>query len=154
MQVADNTVVSIDYTVMDENQNVIDSSQGREPLQYVHGAQNIVPGLENALAGRTTGEELEVVVPPEEGYGERDEQLVQDVPKQMFEGVEEIQPGMQFRANTPAGPRLVTVAQVKDDAVTVDANHPLAGQTLHFKVAVRDVREVTPEDTANGQPQA
>ena len=147
MQISNDTVVSIDYTLTDEEQQVLDSSDGREPLKYLHGHGNIIPGLEAELEGKTEGDELEVAVPPERGYGEHDERLLKDVPRNMFEGVDEIKPGMQFQAQTQSGQTtMMTVAKVEGDSVTVDANHPLAGKTLHFKVAVREVRDATPEE--------
>jgi len=150
MQVADKTVVRFDYTLKDDAGNVLDSSQGREPLAYLHGVGQIVPGLEQAIAGKAEGDELSVTVEPKEGYGEHDPQLVQPVPRDRFEGVAQIEPGMQFTAQTQAGPRKVTVTQVDEQAVTVDANHPLAGQTLHFDVKVVEVREATPDEIAHG----
>jgi len=150
-QIAENKVVSIDYKLQDDEGRVLDSSEGREPLQYLHGKGNIIPGLEQALTGREVGEEVKVDVPPEEAYGQRDPQLVQSVSKSLFQGVEKIQPGMQFQAQTPEGNRVVTVVDVAEEEVKIDANHPLAGQTLHFDVAVRDVREATPEEQQAGR---
>ena len=150
MQIADNTVVSIDYTLTGDDAQVIDSSQGREPLKYLHGAGQIVPGLEQALTGKQAGDEVKVEVAPEGAYGPRDEQLVQQVPRDAFQGVEKVEAGMQFQAQTPQGPRVVTVAAVDEEQVTVDANHPLAGRTLHFEVAVREVREATEEEQQQG----
>ncbi len=150
MNVQDKTVVSFDYTVKDDAGELIDSSQGREPLAYLHGVGQIVPGLEQAMVGKTPGEELSVTVEPAEGYGERSEELIQPVPRDRFQGVDDIQPGMQFTAQTEAGPRTVTVTDVGEEQVTIDANHPLAGQTLHFDIKVVDVREATEEELANG----
>ncbi len=150
MNVQEKTVVSFAYTVKDEAGEVLDTSEGREPLAYLHGMGQIVPGLEQAMAGKEPGEQLRVVVEPAEGYGEHDPQLIQPVPRDRFQGVDDIQPGMQFTAQTEAGPRTVTVTEVTDDQVTVDANHPLAGQTLHFDVKVVEVREATPEELAHG----
>ena len=114
MQVAKDKVVTIDYTLTGPQGNVLDTSQGRGPLAYLHGAGNIIPGLEQALEGKGEGEKLSVNVSPEQGYGSRDENMVQSVPRDRFRGVENIQPGMQFQANTPAGPRVVTVVGVRD----------------------------------------
>jgi FKBP-type peptidyl-prolyl cis-trans isomerase SlyD len=144
-------VVLIHYTLTDDAGEVLDSSAGREPLAYLHGKGNIIPGLENALAGKKVGEKLNVKVEPAQGYGERDEQLVQAVPRQAFESVGEVNPGMQFQAQTPQGEtRIVTVTQVADDLVTVDANHPLAGTHLTFDVEVTEVRDATPEELEHG----
>lgn len=150
MAIEKDKVVSIDYTLTGENGQVLDSSQGREPLAYLHGAGNIIPGLENALEGKSEGDQLNVAIPPEEAYGPRDERMVQPVPRAAFQGVPEIQPGMQFEAKTNAGPRLITVVGVQGDEVTIDANHPLAGATLNFDVKVVNVRDATSEEKTHG----
>ncbi|MFW5926571.1 MAG: FKBP-type peptidyl-prolyl cis-trans isomerase [Wenzhouxiangella sp.] len=154
MQIANNTVVSIDYTLTDDDGQVIDSSEGREPLVYLHGHQNIIPGLEKAIEGHSEGEELDVSVDPEEGYGPYREELVQDVPREAFEGVDKVEPGMTFRAESNAGPMTVTVKEVGDDSVTVDGNHMLAGQVLNFKVAIKGVREATETEIEQGSAEA
>ncbi|MDB5322660.1 MAG: peptidylprolyl isomerase [Phycisphaerales bacterium] len=150
MQIEKNTVATIDYTLTDPNGQVIDTSKGRKPLAYLHGASNIIPGLESALEGKGAGESLAVTVPAEQGYGARDPNLVQPVPRSNFQGVPEIKPGMQFQAQTPDGARVVTVVNVDDQNVTVDANHPLAGMDLKFDVNVVDVRPATPEEVTHG----
>ena len=153
MQVAKNKVVAIDYTLTNPQGEVLDSSRGGEPLSYLHGARNIIPGLEQALEGRAAGEEVHVTVPPEQAYGTRNEQLVQEVPRTMFgDPGREITPGMQFQGRTAEGMHLVTVAGLSPDGQTVriDANHPLAGQTLVFNVKVVDVRDVTQEEIDPG----
>ena len=150
MQVSENKVVSIHYTLKNDAGEVIDSSEGREPLSYLHGAGNIIPGLEKALEGKDVGEHVDVSIAPEEAYGERNDALVQAVPRSAFEGVDEIQPGMQFQAQTPAGMQILTVVKVEGDEVVVDGNHPLAGETLHFSVDIADVREATEEEKSHG----
>ena len=150
MQVLKDKVVSIDYTLTGKDGNVLDSSQGKAPLQYLHGRGNIIPGLESALEGKNEGEQVKVSVPPGQAYGERDERMVQPVPRSSFQGVEKIEPGMQFQANTQAGPRIVTIVGVTPDQVTVDANHPLAGQTLNFDVKVVGIRDATQEELSHG----
>jgi FKBP-type peptidyl-prolyl cis-trans isomerase SlyD len=147
MQIAQNTVVSIDYTLTDADGQVIDSSQGREPLTYVHGSGQLIPGLESALEGQSAGNDVEVKVAPDEAYGERDERLVQAVPRAAFQGVDRVETGMRFQARGDEGQsRLITVTAVEGDTVTIDANHPLAGKPLHFKVSIVEVREA---DEAN-----
>lgn len=146
MKIGEDKVVSIHYTLTDSGGSVLDSSSGNEPLLYLHGAGNIIPGLESALEGKVSGDKLSVTVDPEQGYGTRDERLVQAVPRSAFKGVEQLAPGMQFQAQGPQGTRLVVITQVTADIVTVDANHPLAGQTLHFEVEVTEVREATSEE--------
>lgn len=150
MEIANNTVVSIDYTLTGDDGQVIDSSEGREPLQYLHGHQNIIPGLEKAIEGKTQGEKLSVTVDPEEGYGPYRDELVQDVPKEAFDGVDKVEPGMTFRAESNAGPMTVTVKEVGEETVTVDGNHMLAGQNLNFDVDIKDVREATEDEISQG----
>jgi FKBP-type peptidyl-prolyl cis-trans isomerase SlyD len=150
MKIAHEKVVSIHYTLKNQEGTVLDSSSGSDPLAYLHGFGNIIPGLENALEGKEKGEKLAVTVEPEQGYGARDEQLVQAVPRSAFKGVDDLAPGMQFQAQGPQGARLVVVTQVAQDVVTVDANHPLAGQTLHFDVEVSEVRDATAEELEHG----
>lgn len=139
MKIAENAAVSIHYTLTNDAGEVLDSSQGQEPLDYIHGSGQIIPGLEAALEGKQVGDTLQVTIAPEDAYGPRHEELIQPVPREAFEGVEEIEPGMQFQAESEEGMQLVTVAAVDDTTVTVDANHPLAGETLHFEVEVTSV---------------
>lgn len=150
MQIADRSVACFHYTLTNDAGEVIDSSREREPLTYLHGAGNIVPGLEKAMLGRGVGDSFTVDVAPAEGYGERHEEMLQTVPKSAFQGVADVQPGMQFQASGPQGPFLVTVKSVEGDNVTVDGNHPLAGQTLHFDVEVTEVRAATEEELGHG----
>ena len=151
MEIADRCVASIRYTLTNDAGEVIDQSPEQQPLSYLHGAGNIVPGLEKALAGRKTGDSFKVDVAPDEGYGPRHDGLVQSVPRSAFQGVDNVQPGMQFEARTDRGPVLVRVASVDEEQVTVDGNHPLAGQTLHFAIEVADVRAATEQEQAAGQ---
>lgn len=150
MQIATNCVAYIHYTLTDEQGAVLDSSSGGEPMPYLHGAGNIIPGLEKALEGRQAGEKVDVTVPPAEGYGVRDEKLVQQVPRRAFQGVKDVKPGMRFHANTGEGATQVTVTQVQGDMVTIDGNHALAGVTLKFAVEVTKVREATAEELMHG----
>ena len=150
MQIEKNRVVTLHYTLRDDQGAVIDTSSGRAPLSYLHGKGNIIPGLEQALAGKSAGDRLEVTVAPEQGYGPRDERLVQILPRSRFEQGTALQPGMQLRATTPRGARIVTVVKVERDFVTVDGNHPLAGRTLHFAVEVAEVRRATHEEVSHG----
>jgi FKBP-type peptidyl-prolyl cis-trans isomerase SlyD len=150
MQIAQNSVVAIAYTLTDDKGTVIDTSAGGEPLVYLHGARNIIPDLENALTGKSVGEKLTVTVAPAEGYGEYDPQMVQAVPRQMFAGVENIEVGMQFQAQTDHGIQVVTVAAVEPNEITVDGNHPLAGVQLNFDVEVMSIRSATQEELDHG----
>ena len=151
MQIQDNAVVSIHYTLTNEAGDTIDSSAGAEPLAYLHGAANIIPGLEDALVGKAVGDKLNVTVAPADGYGEHIAELVQEVPAEMFQGVDKVQVGMEFHAESNTGqPIAVTVTKVEDGKVTIDANHPLAGVTLTFDVEVVEVREASAEELEHG----
>jgi FKBP-type peptidyl-prolyl cis-trans isomerase SlyD len=150
MQVAENSVVLIHYTLTNDQGEVLDSSSGGEPLAYLHGSGNIIPGLEKALEGKQAGDKLVVKVAPADGYGERNDALIQQVPKRAFQGVAQIQPGMSFTAQSSQGPMQVTVTAVAGDMVTVDGNHPLAGETLNFDVEVAEVRKATLEELSHG----
>lgn len=150
MQIAHHKVVSIHYTLTNEQGEVLDRSPESEPLAYLHGEGNIIRGLEKALEGRTIGERLTVTVTPSEGYGERDESMVQPVPKSAFEGVDDIQPGMQFQAQSEEGIQLVTVLTVENETVMLDGNHPMAGITLVFDVEISAVRDATSEEIEHG----
>jgi FKBP-type peptidyl-prolyl cis-trans isomerase SlyD len=149
MEIADQKVVSIDYTLTDSSGKVIDSSNGREPLAYLHGAGNIIPGLEKALTGKSTGDAVTANIPPGEAYGEKDPQLVQAVPRDRFPA-QNITVGMQFQAQGGGQSRVVTVVNLDPENVTIDANHPLAGETLNFDVKVVDVRDATAEELSHG----
>lgn len=150
MKIAANCVALIHYTLKDDSGAVLDSSSGGEPLAYLHGAGNIVPGLEKALEGKGEGEKFSVKVAPEEGYGVRDENMVQKVPRRAFQGVKDIRAGMRFNAQTPNGHATVTVVSVMGDMVTIDGNHALAGQNLNFDIEVTKVREASAEELMHG----
>ena len=147
--IAKDSAVSFNYTLKDAEGNVIDQSQG-EPLVYLHGHSHIIPGLESQLEGKTVGDKLTAVVEPADAYGEYQEQAVQEIPRDNFQGVDDIQPGMQFQSQAEGQMMLVTVKDVKDDVVVVDANHPLAGKQLTFDVEVVDVRDATEEELSHG----
>lgn len=149
MQIAKNKVVSIDYKLTDKSGKVLDSSEGGEPLAYIHGAKNIIPGLEAALDGKRSGDKISVTIEPKDAYGERDEEQMATIPRDKF-NVKEIQPGMQFQAQTTHGTRILTVVSVDKDHVKVDGNHPLAGVTLVFDVTVKEVRDATQDELAHG----
>ncbi|MEW6169740.1 MAG: peptidylprolyl isomerase [Pseudomonadota bacterium] len=150
MEIANQRVAYIHYTLTNDAGEVLDSSREAEPLAYLHGAGNIVPGLESALSGKQAGDRLNVKVAPAEGYGERDEALVQDVPRGAFQGISDIEPGMAFTAQSNRGTMRVVVTRVAGDVVTVDGNHPLAGETLNFDVEVTEVRPATEEELSHG----
>lgn len=146
MEVGKHRVVTITYTLRDEDRQILDQADENRPLDYVHGVGSAIPGLEAALEGKSPGESLQVSVEPDEAYGEHNEDLVSDVPLDMFDGVDEVQTGMQFQAETEDGTRIITVIDVQGEMVTIDANHPLAGVTLNFDVRIRKVRSATEEE--------
>ncbi len=150
MQVADQTVVSIHYTLTDEGGRVLDSSEGRDPLPYLHGYGTIIPGLERALAGRSIGDRLQVTLGPKEGYGPRDESLVYRMPRSDFEDIGDFREGMRLEVQISDESRVVTVKEIQEETVKVDGNHPLAGETLNFEVEITDIRSATDEELAHG----
>lgn len=149
MLIENRKVVTLEYTLTDEAGDILDSSKGGDPLVYLHGEGNIIPGLEVALTGLDEGASLKVEVAPADGYGERDEELLQTVPKDRL-AEEAIEVGMQFQARGPDGPVMMTVVKVLEDTVTLDANHPLAGKILSFDVTVIAVRDATLEELTHG----
>ncbi len=153
MSIALQQVVTLHYTLYGPDGRLLDDSRRRDaPLRYLHGHDNIVAGLERALDGHAPGDQLTVELPPEQAYGERDEALIQEVARSAFGEGSELAPGMRFQAQGPDGPRAVTVVAVGEARVTVDANHPLAGQTLRYELEVLDVRGATRAELAKGHP--
>jgi len=150
MQITKNKVVSIHYTLKNDAGLVIDSSEGAEPLVYLHGAQNIIPGLERALEGKVADDALEVSIEAVDAYGEYNRDLTQVVSSNMFEGVDTLEEGMEFQAETAQGVQVIRVVHVDGDNITIDGNHPLAGERLHFDVSVAEVREATEDELSHG----
>lgn len=150
MKIQDNHVVSIHYTLKTDAGEMLDTSAGRDPLDFIQGKGMIVPGLEKAMVGRTQGEKFSVKVAPEEGYGVRDPQLIQEIPLEAFQGVEKVEAGMSFIARGPQGQMMVRITSVSDKTATVDGNHELAGQNLNFDIEVSSFREATSEELENG----
>ncbi len=146
MQITKNKVASIHYTLRDDEGTVIDSSEGRDPLAYLHGAGNLIQGMEEGLEGKTKGEKLQLKIEPEKGYGEKDENLVQKVPVSAF-GSQEVKVGMRFSTNQGG---VVTVTEVGLESIVVDGNHPLAGVPLNFDVEIIEVRNATEEEISHG----
>ena len=149
MQITDNTAVSFHYTLTNNSGEQLDSSIGSEPLLYLHGAGNIIPGLEAALLGKKAGDKLNVSIEPEHAYGLLDENMVQVVSKKMFEGMD-VEIGMQFHADVSYGSGVITITAIDGDDVTIDGNHPLAGEHLNFDVEVFDVRPATADEIEHG----
>jgi FKBP-type peptidyl-prolyl cis-trans isomerase SlyD len=151
--IADGLVVVLKYTLKSDQGEVLDSSTADDPLAYLHGADNIVPGLERALTGKTVGYAGKVSVQPEDGYGEREELPLQQVPRDAFPADIEIAAGMQFFVEGPNDEHApIWIAKVEGDQVFIDQQHPLAGQTLHFEVEVLKVRAATPNELSHGHP--
>ncbi len=150
MKIAKNAVVTIEYTLTDQKGRILDSSKGHAPLSYIQGHGNIISGLENSLEGKIKGEQFKVSVPPKEAYGERIEGKEMKLPRSQFEGIDELEVGMQFHAKGKSGSQVVTVTAIEGDSVLVDTNHPLSGMTLNFDVSVVDVRAATTEELEHG----
>lgn len=150
MTITNDKVVSIEYTLKGSEGEIIDTSEGAGPLEYIHGRGYLIPGLEKELSGKSKGDEFKVEIAPAEAYGEYNENLLISVDKKHFPTDVEIEVGMQFEAD---GAQLVTVVEVSDTTVKIDANHPLAGKTLFFDVKVADVRDATTEELSQGLSQ-
>lgn len=151
MQITQNAVVSIHYTLKDDAGKTLDSSVGSEPLAYLHGNGNLIAGLERELEGKSAGDRLSVKIEPKDGYGEYDNSLVHRVPRRALIGIDNLRVGLRLQAQSDQGPHtVVTVTHIAGDMVTLDGNHPLAGQNLNFEVEVTDVRAATGEEIAHG----
>jgi FKBP-type peptidyl-prolyl cis-trans isomerase SlyD len=150
MSIQQDQVVSIHYTLKNDAGEVLDGSAEGEPLTYLHGHGNLIAGLERELTGKKAGDKLQVKIPPADGYGEYDKALIQKVPRRALKGIAKITVGMRLQAQTEHGVRAVTVSHVAGDMVTLDGNHPLAGQNLNFDVEVADVRPASAEELSHG----
>lgn len=146
MEISKNSVASIHYTLRDNEGNILDTSEGRDPLYYIHGIGNLIPGMEDGLEGKIKGDKFEIKVSPDKGYGELNPQLIQKVPMKAFGG-QEVKTGMKFKTDRGT---VVTVTEVQPEDVTVDGNHPLAGVELNFQVEVMEVRQATEEEIQHG----
>lgn len=156
MQIAHHSVATLNYVLTNSKGDVLDRADDNQPFAYLHGAQNIIAGLEEALEGKQEGDSLVVTIPPEKAYGEYRDDLLQEVPRQMFEGIdaEHLVAGAQFQAQTNTGMEIITIHSVAEDMVTIDGNHPLAGETLTFDVTVGEVRAATDEEVQHGHAHA
>ncbi|MFI4875534.1 MAG: peptidylprolyl isomerase [Blastopirellula sp. JB062] len=151
MKIGKNMVVAIDYTLKGDDGEIIDTSSGGEPLVYLHGIGALISGMESALDGKSIGDEFQVVIPPADGYGEYDEEDVMEIALAAFDDPSQVQVGMELILETEdEGEFAAVVTQVTEDSAIVDRNHPLAGMTLHFDVAVREVRQATAEELEQG----
>jgi len=150
MQAAKDAVVTIDYTLTDTTGQVIDSSNGKDALPYIHGGGNIIPGLEKALDGKSAGDRVKVTIAPSEAYGEKDPAMIRKVPRSAFGNAPQFKVGDKFEARHEKGTQIVTVTDISGDEITIDGNHPLAGVTLTFDVTIKDIRKATAEELAHG----
>jgi FKBP-type peptidyl-prolyl cis-trans isomerase SlyD len=150
LNIAKHTVVEVDYTLRDSEGEVLDQSGPGEPLAYLHGSKNIIPGLEKELEGRKAGDSLRVEVKARDAYGDRNDDLVSEVPRSDLSSIPDLEVGMRLQAQSSEGVRVVTVTDVSDETVVLDANHPLAGIDLHFEVKVLSVRKASDVEIAHG----
>lgn len=150
MQVANNMAVSIHYTLTNDEGEVLDSSIGDDALVYLHGTGNIIPGLEDALQDKAVGDKFNVRIEAKDAYGEQHDDMIQVIPRAMFEGIDELEVGMMFHADVSSGPGQVTIVKIDGDDITIDGNHSLAGMALTFDVEVVDVRPATQDELAHG----
>jgi FKBP-type peptidyl-prolyl cis-trans isomerase SlyD len=152
MQITKNKVATFDFTVIGEDGELLDSSQELGPFSYIHGIGYLIPGLESAIEGKSSGDSFSVSVPPAQGYGERDESLLYVIPKEKFAGIGDLEVGVQLQVEDQNGTRMVEVTKIEEDRVTLDGNHPLAGKTLNFDITIVDVRDATEEELEHGHP--
>ncbi|MGC8518277.1 MAG: FKBP-type peptidyl-prolyl cis-trans isomerase [Steroidobacteraceae bacterium] len=150
MAIGTDSVVSIHYTLKDDTGTVLDRSEAGEPLAYLHGHGTLIPGLEQELTGKNSGDAFTVTVPAAQGYGEYDERLVQSVPRRSLRGIKDVKVGMRLHAQSAEGTQALTVTKILGDMVTLDGNHPLAGKSLHFEVRIEEVRAATEEELSHG----
>ncbi|MFI3258093.1 MAG: peptidylprolyl isomerase, partial [Spirochaetales bacterium] len=150
MKIEKDKVVSLDYTLKDMKGEILDTTEGNEALEYLHGYENIIPGLEKELEGKQEGDVFSVVIDPADGYGEYSESLVIDVPRVNFDAESDIAIGMQFEVSDNVGRRVVKVVKIDGETVTIDANHEMAGQTLFFDIKVGSVRDASDEEKFSG----
>jgi len=150
MQISDGVVASFHYILTNDKGEILDSSEGEDPLSYIHGAGMIIPGLEMELVGKSTGDKFRVSIPPEGAYGNRDERLIQTISREEFPPGQELEQGMQFQAKSEDGLQLITILEVNGEDITIDTNHPLAGEQLTFDIEILKVREATKEEMSHG----
>lgn len=150
MKIAKDCVAAFHYKLTNDAGDVIDHSEGQEPLYYIQGLGHIIPGLEAQMLEKQVGDKFSATIEAADAYGERREEMVQVVPREQFEKPNELQPGMQFTVETDLGPMMLTISEVLETEVKVDGNHPLAGVRLHFDIEITEVREATEEELAHG----
>jgi FKBP-type peptidyl-prolyl cis-trans isomerase SlyD len=151
MDIRKNRVITLHYTIRDQNDTLLETTVGKIPLSFIYGRNQILNGIETALKGKKTGDTLELTIPKDKAYGERDDSLTSILPASALQGVEEIKPGMHFEMPHDEGVHVATVIEVKGREVIIDNNHPLAGKDLHVHVEILDIRDMTPEERETGQ---
>jgi FKBP-type peptidyl-prolyl cis-trans isomerase SlyD len=149
-----NSVVSIQYSLKDDNASLLDSNSKADPLSYIQGAGDLLPAVEAALEGKSPGDSVQLDLSPEDGYGVRDDSLVFVVSREKLDGMEDTSIGTRYRVNTRDGEKILTLTEMDDKRVTLDGNHPLAGKRLHFDISVVGVRECTPDELSHGHVHA
>jgi len=150
VKISDKKVGIIHYTLKNNNGDTLDSSEGKPPLAYIQGMKNLIPGMEKALEGKIAGDQFNIVIPPADAYGLRNEELVSEVPLTNFPEKSEVKVGVQFQTETDDGPKIAQIIKIDNETATVDLNHPLANQTLHFKVEIIEVRDATDDELSHG----
>jgi len=150
LTISENKVVTFEYTLKNDSGEILDSSENNAPITYVHGSGNIIPGLEAELEGRKVGDKFHASIEPEDGYGIRLEDLVQKIDKDRLSHLPKIEIGMQLQAYDEGGMQILTIVDISDNDITLDGNHPLSGQKLHFDVEIIDLREATEEEIEFG----
>ncbi|MCK5820830.1 MAG: peptidylprolyl isomerase [Bacteroidales bacterium] len=150
MKIEKNKVVSMHYTLKDDKGEIMDTSEGKSPLSFIQGNGQLIPGLESQLEGKEKEVKMQVTIAPADAYGEFREDMVFKVGKEGFKGEEELQVGMQVEVELEQGKSIAVVSSIEGEKVTLDLNHPLAGQTLHFDVEIMDVRDATEEELSHG----
>lgn len=150
MQIANNTAVTIHYTLTNDAGEVLDSTAGGEPMTYLHGRGNIISGLEKTLQNKSVGDKFDVRIEPEDAYGEFSEDMIQVVSREMFDGIDDLEVGMQFHAAVNSGSGIVTVMKIDGDDITIDGNHSMAGLALSFAIEVVGVRLATKDENSHG----
>ncbi|MGB1017808.1 MAG: FKBP-type peptidyl-prolyl cis-trans isomerase [Chitinophagales bacterium] len=150
MNITENAVVQMHYKLTNKEGMLLDSSEGREPLTYMHGKQMLIPGLENQLNGKEVGNKFVAEVPAAEAYGQKSDEMIHLVPKENFKGDGELKPGLQIQIDTNQGQQMAIITKVEGNDVTIDMNHPLAGMDLSFDVEIVDIREATKEEIEHG----
>jgi FKBP-type peptidyl-prolyl cis-trans isomerase SlyD len=146
MQIANQKHVTLAYNLKDDQGALLDSTENQNPFSYIHGTSAILPSLEQALAGKSPGDDLTVRIPSEQAYGERNDDLVFTISKSKFNDADTVSPGIRVRVRTPSGEQILKITDIEDNRVTLDGNHPLAGVNLNFEVSVIGVRDCTKEE--------